>query len=81
MVAPPKGRLPTEARSGKIKPAFNPSLSLIGAAFTALSLAYIAHYDFGFSREEIRTPALIGAGIIAALVAADFFVESLRKRK
>jgi hypothetical protein len=34
-----------------------------------------------FSREEIRAPALIVAEIIAALVAADFFVESLRKRK
>jgi hypothetical protein len=46
---------------------------------TALSLAYIAHYDFGFSREEIRAPALVGAGIIAALVAVEFFGKKLRK--
>jgi len=56
-------------------------MSGVGATAVALSLVYIAHYDFGFSREEIRAPALIGAGIITALVAAEFFVESLRKRK
>ena len=56
-------------------------MSGVGATAVALSLVCIAHYDFGFSREEICAPALIGAGIIAALVAADFFVESLRKRK
>lgn len=56
-------------------------MSGVGATAVALSLVCIAHYDFGFSREEIRAPALIGAGIIAALVAADCFVERLRKRK
>ena len=54
-------------------------MSGVGATAVALSLVYIAHYDFGFSREEIRAPALIGAGIIAA--ATDFFVDILRKRK
>ena len=56
-------------------------MSGVGATAVALSLVYIAHYDFGFSREEIRAPALIGAGIIAALVAAEFFAERLRKLK
>jgi hypothetical protein len=56
-------------------------MSGVGATAVALSLGYIAHYDFGFSREEIRTPALISAGIIAALVAAEFFAERLRKLK
>jgi hypothetical protein len=56
-------------------------MSGVAAAAVALSLAYIAHYDFGFSREEIRAPALIGAGIVAALVAGDFFAERLRKLK
>jgi hypothetical protein len=51
------------------------------ATAVALSMGYIAHYDFGFSREEIRTLALIGAVIIAALVAAEFFAERLRKLK
>jgi hypothetical protein len=54
-------------------------MSAVTAAITALSLAYIAHFAFGLSRQEIRTPALVGAGIIAALMAAEFFAESLRK--
>jgi hypothetical protein len=59
------------------------SLMMSGVAATgvALSLAYIAHYDFGFSREEIRTPALVGAGIVAALVAVEFFGKKLAKPK
>ena len=54
-------------------------MSVVAAAFTALSLGYIAHYDFGFSREEIRTFALIGATVIATLVAVEFFGKKLRK--
>ena len=53
------------------------------AAFTAsaaaLSLAYIAHYDFGLSREEIRTFAVVGAAVVAVLVAVEFFGKKLRK--
>ena len=56
-------------------------MSVVIAAITALSMAYIAHYDFGLSREEIRTPALVGAGIIAVLVAVEFFGKKLRKAK
>ena len=33
------------------------------AAFTAVMLAYIARYDLGFSREEIRTFAVIAAAV------------------
>ena len=49
------------------------------AVTTALALAYIAHYNFGLSREEIRTPAIVGAAIIAVLVAVEFFGKKLRK--
>jgi hypothetical protein len=49
------------------------------AATTALSLAYIAHYDFGLSRQEIRTPAVVGAGVISVLVAVEYFGKKLRK--
>jgi hypothetical protein len=55
--------------------------SVLSAAFTAFSLGYIAHYDFGLSREEIRGAAMVGAGVIAALVAIEFFGEKLRKPK
>jgi hypothetical protein len=57
-------------------------LSLIAggsAAFAALSVGYIAHYDFGPSREEIRGLAVFGAGIIAALMATEYFGKKLRK--
>jgi hypothetical protein len=56
-------------------------MSVIAAAFTALSLAYIAHYDFGLSREEIRTPAAGAAAVIAMLMAVEFFGKRLRKLK
>jgi hypothetical protein len=56
-------------------------MSGVAATAVALSLAYIAHYDFGFSREEIRAAALIGSGFIAALVAGEFFAERLRRFK
>jgi hypothetical protein len=54
-------------------------MSVIAAAFAALSLAYIAHYDFGLSREEIRTPAAGAAAVIAMLMAVEFFGKRLRK--
>jgi hypothetical protein len=49
------------------------------AAATALSLAYIGHYDFGMSRQQIRTPAVIGAVVIAVLLAVEVFGKKLRK--
>ena len=56
-------------------------MSVLTAAFAALWLAYIAHYDFGLSRREIRTPAVVGAAVIAVLVAIEFFGKKLRKLK
>jgi hypothetical protein len=49
------------------------------AAATALALAYIARYDFALSGEEIRAPAVIGAGVISVLVAVEYFGKKLRK--
>jgi hypothetical protein len=54
-------------------------MSGVTASVVAFWLAYIARYDFGLSHEEIRAPALVGAGIIAALVVIDFFGKELRK--
>ena len=56
-------------------------MAMSAAATAALSLAYIAHYDFGLSREEIRTPAVVGAVVIGALVAVELFGKKLRKLK
>jgi hypothetical protein len=41
-------------------------MSVGTAAFTVLSVAYIAQYDFGLSRQGIRTPAVVVAVVIAA---------------
>jgi hypothetical protein len=54
------------------------------AAMVALLLGYVAHYDFGVSRLDIRTLALIGAAAltpIVALLSAIAYFEKLRKSK
>jgi hypothetical protein len=55
------------------------------AAMAALTLGYVAHYDFGFSRLDIQTSALIGAATIAPIVvllsAIEYFEKNLRKPK
>jgi hypothetical protein len=56
-------------------------VSVCMAAMAALTVGYIAHYDLGFSRQDIRTRALIGAAIIALLLATEFFGKMLRKSK
>jgi uncharacterized membrane protein YfcA len=51
------------------------------ASIIALTLGFVAHYVFGFSRLDIRALALMGAGIIiGALVATEWLAE-LRKSK
>jgi hypothetical protein len=56
-------------------------LAAVGAIVTASSVGYIAHYDLGFSRQEIRTKAVIGAAIIGLLMAAEYLNKKLRKPK
>jgi Kef-type K+ transport system membrane component KefB len=51
------------------------------AAFTALTLGYFAHYELGFSRQDIRTPAMAAAAVIAILMVIEFFCNKLRKPK
>jgi hypothetical protein len=52
-------------------------MAAIAAATSALVLAYIAHDDFGLAPREIRTPAVVAACFIAALVVG----KELRKPK
>jgi hypothetical protein len=54
-------------------------IAVVTAAITALALALVAHFDFGLSREEIRSAAMVGAGVITMLVAVEFFGKKLRK--
>jgi hypothetical protein len=53
--------------------------ALVAAIVAASMLAYVAHDDLGLTRQEIRTPSLIAAGIIGLLLATDYFGRKLRK--
>ena len=63
--------------------AFMIAVTCFTAPMAATMLGYTAHYNFGMTRQEIRTLAVIGAIIIAiviaTLVAIDFFCRRLRK--
>jgi hypothetical protein len=54
-------------------------MAVSAEAFTAITLGYIARYDLGFSREEIRTFA--AASVAVALVVIEFFGKKFRKLK
>jgi cation transporter-like permease len=59
-------------------------LAILMAPIVALSLGVIAHFVFGLSRFEVRLSALMGATILAvivALVSAIQFYGKLRKSK
>jgi hypothetical protein len=63
--------------------AFMIAVTCFTAPMAAAMLGYTAHYNFGLTRQEIRTPAVNGAIIIAivtaTLMAIDFFRRRLRK--
>ena len=63
--------------------AFMIAVTCFTAPGAAAMLGYIAHYNFGLSRLEIRILAVVGAVIIsvviATLAAIDFFCRRLRK--
>jgi hypothetical protein len=52
---------------------------VVTAAFIAVMLAYIAHYDLGLSNQVVRTVAVVVAAVAAALVAIEFFGKKFRK--
>jgi hypothetical protein len=56
-------------------------LAVSAAAFTAVTLAYIAYFDLDLSREEIRTFAVVAASVAVALVVIEFFGKKMRKLK
>ena len=73
--------LPTGQQSGPTEMAVFWWLAAVGAIVTAVSAGYIAHCEFGFSRYEIRTPALMGAAIIGLLMATEYVGQKLQKSK
>jgi hypothetical protein len=56
-------------------------LAAVGAIVTASSVGYVAHYDLGFSRQEVHTKAVIGVAIIGLLMATEYLGKKLRKPK
>ena len=42
------------------------------AGYAAIMLGYVAHYNFGYSRAEIRGGALTAALLLVALIVIDF---------
>jgi hypothetical protein len=61
-------------------PAFMIAVTCFTALMAAAMLGYIAHYNCGLSRQEIRTPAVACAVIIAVVLATLVAFDSLRKR-
>jgi hypothetical protein len=59
--------------------------SVCMAALVALTVGYVAHYDFGVSRLDIRMAALTGAATFALiaglLLATEWFEKKVRKSK
>jgi hypothetical protein len=55
--------------------------SVIAAACVAVASASIAQDDFDLSPQGIGTIAMVSAGVIAVLVAVEFFGKKLRKAK
>jgi hypothetical protein len=54
---------------------------VIATACIAIMSASIAHDKFGLSPQGIHTAAVLSAGVIAVLVAIEFFGTKLRKAK
>lgn len=51
------------------------------AMLVAFVLGYVAHYDIGLSRMEIRHSALIASGSIVVLLAIELFRRYRHKSK
>jgi hypothetical protein len=57
------------------------SVAVWVAAYAAIAIGYVAHYDLGFPFEEIRSGAVLIAVVMATLIAIDFFGKKLRGAK
>jgi hypothetical protein len=51
------------------------------AGYAAMALWYVALFDIGFTREGVRIAATVAAILLGAVVAIDFLVGKLDKRK
>ena len=71
--------LPSPQQSGPSDIVVFRWLAAVATIVTPVWAGYIAHYEFGLSRQEIRTPAVIGAAIVGLLMATEHFGQKLRK--
>ena len=51
------------------------------AGYAAMALWYVALFDIGLTREGVRIGATVAAILLGAVVAIDFLVSRLGKRK
>ena len=51
------------------------------AGYAAIALWYVALFDIGFTREGVRIGATVAAILLGAVLALDFLVRKLGKRK
>jgi len=51
------------------------------AGYAAMALWYVALFDIGLTREGVRIGATVAAILLGAVVAIDFLVGKLGKRK
>ena len=51
------------------------------AGYAAMALWYVALFDIGLTREGVRSGATVAAILLGAVVAIDFLVRKLAKRK
>ena len=51
------------------------------AGYAAMALWYVALFDVGLTREGVRIAATVAAILLGAVLALDFLVRKLGKRK
>jgi formate-dependent nitrite reductase membrane component NrfD len=51
------------------------------AGYAAMALWYVALFDIGLTREGVRIGAMVAAILLGVVLALDFLVRKLGKRK
>jgi len=51
------------------------------AGYAAMALWYVALFDIGLAREGVRIGAMVAAILLGVVLALDFLVRRLGKRK
>lgn len=73
MVAFQRPQQEVSDRGSRLGLVFKSAVVAGSAMLVAFTLGYVAHYDIGLSRIEIRYSALIASGSIAILLVVELF--------